>query len=187
MISTYVDAHQGTGSLEKWNVFIFKTDRPNVPIMDLGSGILATAITRSAREKNSEANTVNIHHLVSSNDGSADTGLSRNEVKKLLEARKEKVSDANLRLLRESIPESKGRGLLGIYIIDAKSKADPKSKLREDLDIPEHAVGLGIFFGTSKIAGADVDYYGPDLADQHEENDDDYLDDADESDVLAVG
>jgi hypothetical protein len=187
MISTYVDAHQGTCSLEKWNVFIFKTDRPNVPIMDLGSGILATAITRSAREKNFEANTVNIHHLVSSNDGSADTGLSRNEVKKLLEARKEKVSDANLRLLRESIPESQGRGLLGIYIIDAKSKADPKSKLREDLDIPEHAVGLGIFFGTSKIAGADVDYYGPDLADQHEENDDDYLDDADESDVLAVG
>jgi hypothetical protein len=155
--------------------------------MSLSLGVLATAITRSAREHNAEAKTVNIHHLVSSNDGSADTGLSRTEVKKLLEGRKEKVSDANLRLLRESIPESQGRGLLGIYIIDANSKADPKSKLRKDLNIPEHAVGLGIFFGTSKIAGADDDYYGPDLADQHDENDDDYLDDADESDVLAVG
>jgi hypothetical protein len=59
--------------------------------------------------------------------------------------------------------------------------------LRKDLDIPEHAVGLGIFFGTSKIAGAAFDYYGTDLAEQHTENDDDYLDDADESDVLAVG
>jgi hypothetical protein len=187
MIKKYIDAHQGKGVLEKWNVFIFRTDRPNAPIVDLGSGVLATAITRSAREHIAEAKTVNIHHLVSSNDGSADTGLSRSEVKKLLEGRKEKVSDANLRLLRESIPQSQGRGLLGIYIIDANSKADPKSKLRKDLNIPEHAVGLGIFFGTSKIAGADEDYYGPDLADQHDENDDDYLDDADESDVLAVG
>ena len=186
MIKTYIDAHQGTGSLEKWNVFIFKTDRPNVPIVDLGSGILATAITRSAREKNEESETVNIHHLVSSNDGSADTGLTRNQVKQLLAARKEKVSDANLRLLRESIPESEGRGLLGIYLIDANSKADPKSKLRKDLNIPAHAVGLGIFFGTSKIAGAGFDYYGPDLADQHVEIDDDYLDDADELDVVAV-
>ena len=186
MIKTYIDAHQGTGSLEKWNVFIFKTDRANVPIVDLGSGILATAITRSAREKNEASETVNIHHLVSSNDGSADTGLTRNQVKQLLAARKEKVSDANLRLLRESIPESEGRGLLGIYLIDANSKADPKSKLRKDLNIPAHAVGLGIFFGTSKIAGAGFDYYGPDLADQHVEIDDDYLDDADELDVVAV-
>ena len=186
MIKSYVDAHQGSGALEKWNVFIFKTDRANVPILDLGSGILATAITRSARDKNAEADTVNIHHLVSSNDGSADTGLSRSEVKKLLTSRNEKLSDANLRLLRESIPESQGRGLLGIYVIDSKSKADPKSKLRIDLDIPDHAVGLGIFFGTSKVAGADVDYFGPDLADLHIEIDDDYLDDADESDVMAV-
>lgn len=186
MIKKYIDSHQGKGSLEKWNIFIFKSDKPNLPSVDLGLGIATTAITRSARERNADANTVNIHHLVSSNDGSADTGLTRSEVKKLLGGQKEKVSDANLRLLRESIPESQGRGLLGIYIIDANSKADLKSKLREDLNIPAHAVGLGIFFGTSKIAGADDDYYGPDLADQHQENDDDYLDDADELDVVAV-
>ena len=186
MINSYIDAHQGTGSLEKWNVFVFKTDKANVPTLNLGTGITATAVTRSALEIHDEKSTVNIHHLVSSSDGSADVGLSRKVVKQQLALNGLKVTDGNLRIMRESNEDSKGRGLLGIYVIDADSKADPKSKLRKDLELPEHAIGLGIFFGTSKIAGGNVDYFGPDLVDQHEENDDDYLDDADESDVLAV-
>jgi hypothetical protein len=186
MINSYIDAHQGTGSLENWNVFIFRTDKANVPTLDLGFGISATAITRSALTIHDEISTVNIHHLVSSSDGSADVGLSRKEVKQQLSRNKLKVTDGNLRVIRETNELSKGRGLLGIYVIDADSKADPKSALRKDLGIPEHAIGLGIFFGTSKIAGGKFNYYGPDLVDEHEENDDDYLDDADESDVLAV-
>lgn len=186
MISSYIDAHQGTSSLETWNVYIFQTDKANVPKLDLGFGISATAITRSALTINTDNTTVNIHNLVSRNDGSADIGLSRKETKQLLSANNLKVSDANLRNLRDTSPSSRGRGLLGIYVIDANSKADPNSKLRKDLDLPEHAIGLGIFFGTSKITGGNVDYFGPDLADQYEAYEDDYLDDADESDGMAT-
>jgi hypothetical protein len=184
LIRSYIDAHQGKGDLEKWNVFVYQANKPNLPLLDLGSGIKATAITRSALDKNPEKHTVNIHHLVSSSDGSADTGLTKKQVTALLAKEKQKVTDAHLRGLRATSPESMGRGLLGIYIIDANSKA--KTKRRKDLELEEHAVGLGIFFGTSKIAGADFDYYGADLADQHEA-DDDYLDDADEFDGAVTG
>jgi hypothetical protein len=185
-IRTYIDAHQGTGDLEKWNVFIYQINSVNVPILDLGNGISATAIKRSALDKIKEKNTVNIHHLVSSIDGSADVGLSKKSVTSLLKSQGKKVSDTNLRVLRQESLPSVNRGLLGIYIVDKDSKKEPKAKLRQDLELPEHAVGLGIFFGTSTVISANVGYIGPDLVDLFEIDEDDYLDDADESDDLVT-
>jgi hypothetical protein len=185
-LKTYIDAHQGTGDLENWNIFVYQINSPNAPILDLGNGVTATAIVRSALEKNSEKNTVNIHHLVSSIDGAADVGLSKKEVTAKLKSDGMKVSDTSLRVLRQQYPESVNRGLLGIYIVDKDSKAHPiKESKRKDLEIPEHAVGLGIFFGESKVILANIDFYGPDLIDETE-IDDDYLDDADDADD-AVG
>ncbi len=181
-IKTYIDAHQGSGDMEKWNVFIYQISSANVPIIDLGNGISATAIQRSALDKSEENHTVNIHHLVSSIDGSADVGLSKKAVTAQLKAQGKKVSDTALRGLRQECPPSVNRGLLGIYIVDKDSKKEPKAKLRQDLELPEHAVGLGIFFGTSNVIGANEDYYAPDLIDLFEIEEDDYLDDADESD-----
>jgi hypothetical protein len=160
-----------------------------VPILDLGNGVTATAINRSAREINTENKTVNIHHLVSSIDGSADTGLNKTQVAANLKAKKLQISDTNLRVLRASSAESKNRGLLGIYVVDAKSVSTTKN--RHDLQLEEHAIGLGIFFGTSKVVGANITYYGPDLVDlfvveDDIDNDDDYLDSADESDTLVI-
>ena len=177
MIQKYIDAHQNTGSLEKWNVFIYQINKSNVPILDLGNGISATAINRSALDVNAEKNTINIHHLVSSIDGSADLGLTKREVTNYLKSKNLRVSDANLRLMRMENPSSQNKGLLGIYIVDSKSKAE--SKNRHDLELEEHAVGLGIFFGPSQISKANVDYYGPDLIDINEIDEDDYLDEAD--------
>jgi len=182
LIRTYIDAHQGSGDMEKWNIFIYQISSANVPILDLGNGITATAIQRSALDKNEEKNTVNIHHLVSSIDGSADVGLSKKSVTAHLKSQGKKVSDTTLRALRKECVSSANRGLLGIYIVDKDSKKEPKTKLRQDLELPEHAVGLGIFFGKSNVIGADVDYFGPDLIDLFEIEEDDYLDDADESD-----
>jgi hypothetical protein len=182
LIRTYIDAHQGSGDMEKWNIFIYQISSANVPIIDLGNGISATAIQRSALDKSKEKNTVNIHHLVSSIDGSADVGLSKKSVTAHLKSQGKKVSDTTLRALREESSTSVNRGLLGIYIVDKDSKKEPKAKLRQDLELPEHAVGLGIFFGKSTVIGADVDYIGPDLIDLFEIEEDDYLDDADESD-----
>lgn len=187
LIKTYIDAHQGSGDLEKWNVFIYQISSANVPIIDLGNGISATAIQRSALDKNEENHTVNIHHLVSSIDGSADVGLSKKSVTAQLKAQGKKVSDTSLRALRKDSPSSANRGLLGIYIVDKDSKKEPDSEKRQDLELPEHAVGLGIFFGESDVVGADVDYYGPDLIDLFEIEEDDYLDDADESDDSVNG
>ncbi len=182
LIRTYIDAHQGSGDMEKWNIFVYQISSANVPIIDLGNGISATAIQRSALDKSKEKHTVNIHHLVSSIDGSADVGLSKKSVTAHLKSQGKKVSDTTLRALREESSTSVNRGLLGIYIVDKDSKKEPKAKLRQDLELPEHAVGLGIFFGKSTVIGADVDYIGPDLIDLFEIEEDDYLDDADESD-----
>lgn len=188
LLTRYIDLHQGHGDMEKWNVFIYKLSKGNPPIFDLGNGISTTAINRSALEKRSENETVNIHHLVSSSDGSADLDLSKSEVTKLLAGNGKKVSDAALRSLRTQRPESKGRGLLGIYVIDAKSKPEPQFKNRINLDLPEHPIGLGIFFGPSNVVGADIDYFGPDLFDEYE-NIQDEIDviDADESDEKELG
>jgi len=186
LIKTYIDAHQGSQDLEKWNIFVYQINSANVPIVDLGNGISATAIKRSALDKSKQNNTVNIHHLVSSIDGSADVELSKKSVTAHLKSQNKKVSDTNLRVLRQESLPSVNRGLLGIYIVDKDSKKEPKTKLRQDLDLPEHAVGLGIFFGKSNVIGADIDYYGPDLIDMFAIDDDDYLDDADESDDLVV-
>ena len=184
LIKTYVDAHQGHGDLETWNIFIYQINSADAPKVDLGNGISATAIRRSALDKSEVQHTVNIHHLVSSIDGSADIGLPKKSVTARLKSDGKKVSDTNLRTLRQEIPESANRGLLGIYIVDANSKAETKN--RQDLNLSEHAVGLGIFFGTSNVLGADVDYYGPDLIDLFQIEDDDYLEEADESDELVV-
>ena len=181
-IKPYIDAHQGSGNMEKWNIFIFQIDSGNAPIFDLGNGISATAIKRSALDRSKENHTVNIHHLVSSIDGSADVGLTRKSVKAHLQAQGKKVSDTSLRVLRQESSPSVNRGLLGIYIVDKDSKKEANTKLRQDLELPEHAVGLGIFFGKSSVIGADQDYIGPDLFDMFEIEEDDYLDDADESD-----
>jgi hypothetical protein len=131
---------------------------------------------------------VNIHHLASSIDGSADVGLSRKSVTAHLKSQGKAVSDSNLRVLRQESSPSVNRGLLGIYIVDKDSKKEPNTKLRQDLQLPEHAVGLGIFFGKSSVIGADEDYFGPDLFDMFEieQEEDGYLDDADESDDLVA-
>jgi len=182
LLKTYIDAHQGTGDMENWNIFVYQISSAHVPILDLGHGISATAIQRSALDKSEEKQTVNIHHLVSSIDGSADVGLSKKSVTAHLKSQDRKVSDTTLRALRQECSPSVNRGLLGIYIVDKDSKKEPKAKNRQDLQLPEHAVGLGIFFGKSHVIGADVDYFGPDLIDIFEIEEDDYLDDADETD-----
>lgn len=190
LLQKYIDAHQGTGDLEYWNVFVYQLNDTNVPTLDLGNGISASAINRSALYTNEAESTVNIHHLVSSIDGSADVGLTKTQVTAQLKAQGKKVSDTNLRILRAETENSKNRGLLGIYVVDAKSVAPSAPTKRQNLDLDEHAIGLGIFFGTSCVIGANVDYYGPDLVDlfvveDDIELDDDYLDSADESDALV--
>ena len=74
-------------------------------------------------------------------------------------------------------------------MVDAKSVSTTKN--RHDLQLEEHAIGLGIFFGTSKVVGANITYYGPDLVDlfvveDDIDKDDDYLDSADQSDALVA-
>jgi hypothetical protein len=189
LVAKYIDNHQGTGDMEKWNVFIYQTGKTNLPPIDLGHGIKATQINRSALDINHEAGTINIHHLVSSIDGAADTQLTKKEVTARLKAQGVGVSDRALRRLRDEIQESKNKGLLGIYLIDPKSKAQRPStgkNDRQDLNLDEAPVGLGIFFGESKMATSSIDYFGPDLVDAIEIADDDYLDEADRIDDPGV-
>ena len=183
LLSNYIDAHQGHGDLEKWNVFIYQIDKCALPNFDLGNGILATPITRSALDISEANKTVNVHHLVSSIDGAADTGLTKQQVTAKLKSSGLKVSDSSLRNLREEMPDSKSRGLLGIYVIDPQSKAPTNRKTnRKDLNLDDYPIGLGVFFGTSHVISAGIDYFGPDLIDAFEIEEDDYLDAADEID-----
>jgi hypothetical protein len=185
LISAYVDTHQGSGDMEFWNVFIYQTGRNNTQPFDLGHGITATQINRSALDINDQNETVNIHHLVSSIDGSADTNLSKKEVVSQLKSQGLEVSDRVLRQLRGDSAGSKSRGLIGLYVIDPKSKANGK-KGREDLDLQEAPVGLGIFFGDSKLMTSTIDYFGPDLVDAIQVEEDSYLDEADQLDDPGI-
>jgi len=187
LLSNYIDAHQGHGDLEKWNVFIYQIDKCALPNFDLGNGIFATPITRSALDISEANKTVNVHHLVSSIDGAADTGLTKQQVTAKLKSSGLKVSDSSLRSLRVEMPDSKSRGLLGIYVIDPKSKAPTNRKTnRKDLNLDDYPIGLGIFFGTSHVMSAGIDYFGPDLIDSIEIEEDDYLDTADEIDEAGA-
>ena len=177
LISNYVDLHQGSGDLEFWNIFIYQIGRKGVKQFPLGEGISASLINRSAMIGSSDTASVNIHHLVSSIDGAADTGLSKKDVSKL-----GPVSDTAMRTLRKNSELSRDKGLLGIYLVDRKSTADPDQKERKNLALPTHAVGLGIFFGDSDVDGSDVTYFGTDIDDAFMIEDDDYLDTADEFD-----
>jgi hypothetical protein len=190
MISKYVDDHQGTGDMEKWNIFVYQKKAAGIPILDLGNGISATAIDRSNIYSPEETSKyANIRALVTRIDRTADTGLSTTEVMSRLKSENKIFNDEELRKLRDSSPDSHGRGLLGIYVVNAKSKAPKKAngqKRRYPLDLDEHVVALGIFFGESKLQTANADYFGPDLFDTPDLIEDEYLDDADASDELSA-
>lgn len=177
LISKYVDQHQGSGDLETWNVFIYQINRNVLTKFSLGRGVEASLINRSAMDTGDDNQNINIHHLVSSIDGSADVGLTKIEVANL-----GSVSDSSMRNLREESDSSKKRGLLGIYLIDKNSKADPAKPERKNLKLSADLVGLGIFFGEASVGQADLDYFGPDLIDAIGLDEDDYLDTADELD-----
>ncbi len=180
LISNYIDLHQGTGKLEKWNVFFYQLQNNPTEPLDFGHGISISPINRSALYVDEVKGTVNIHHLVSSIDGAADVPLTKREISAATSD--SKVSDTYIRQLRSSYPEQAGeRGLLGIYLVNRLSKAEPGT-VRKDLHLDAHPVGLGVFFGESHVAAANVDYFGPDLADAFEIEEDDYLDAADEFD-----
>jgi hypothetical protein len=177
LITKYVDHHQGSGDLENWNVFIYQINRNVLNKFPLGHGIEASLINRSAMDTGDDNQNINIHHLVSSIDGSADVGLTKIEVAKL-----GPVSDASMRILREKSDLSKKRGLLGIYLIDKNSQADPDKPERKNLKLSADLVGLGIFFGEASVEQADLDYFGPDLSEAIDLDEDDYLDTADKLD-----
>ena len=177
LITQYVDQHQGAGDLEFWNIFIYQINRNTIEKFNLGNGIEASLINRSAIDSGDTSDYINIHHLVSSIDGSADIGLTKSEVAKL-----GPISDSNMRKLRKNSKTSENRGLLGIYMIDKDSKADPNKPERKSLALSSHLVGLGIFFGEATVDHANLDYFGPDLIDAIEIDEDDYLDNADELD-----
>ena len=181
LINSYVDSHQGHDDMELWNVFIYQISKKGYSRLDLGHGISATQINRSALDVREASGIINIHHLVSSIDGAADVGLTKRGVTAAIAPRT--VSDATLRKLRAQSVESKRKGLLGIYVIDPESKAASTKDNRTDLHLKAAPIGLGIFFGTSDVMGANVDYFGPDLPDAVDNLDEgDYLLEADATD-----
>lgn len=181
LIKSYVDFHQVHRDMELWNVFVYQIFKKGYEPLELGNGISATQINRSALEVREESGIINIHHLVSSIDGGADVGLTKREIATAIAPKL--VSDATLRKLREESEESRKKGLLGIYVINPESKAASTKDNRTDLHLKAAPIGLGIFFGTSHVMGADLDYFGPDLPDAFENVDeDDYLVDADATD-----
>jgi hypothetical protein len=179
LITKYVDMHQDKGELEEWNVFFYKTQTSNNPPLDLGHGISISPINRSAKDVDPTTGILNIHHLVSTIDGAADLPISRVELQSIVG---KKPTDTIVRKARIEFGLNR-KGLLGIYVVDKKSQASSEDRI--SLDLEHDIIGLGFFFPTSSLNEGVVDYYGPDLPEENE-FEDDYLDDADQQDEGEV-
>jgi hypothetical protein len=176
LISEYVNLHQSHQYLTHWNIFFYQNQNSKSDLVNLGANIEISPINRSAKFIDPETGIVNIHHLVSSIDGSADVPIPRSDLRSAVGI---EINDSKMRMLREKSNLS-NTGLLGIYLVDGKSKS--KSKDRSDLNLEQHIVGLGFFFPKSQIPDASVDYMGPILPNFVELEDENYLDTADSMD-----
>jgi hypothetical protein len=158
LIVKYIEKVQSTSNeLLDWNVYFYQLKNDSNPKRRIGS-IDMSRITRSALMQNAERS--NIHTLVSTIDGGADLPLTDKEIK--AKVPQGKITDKSIIEIREQYFQ-KGKGLLGIYLINKNSKSS--SERKQDLELPEDAIGLGFFFPNTNDQNAMINYVAAQLPD----------------------
>ncbi len=134
--------------LEDWNVFIYGVSAArSAGTFAFDPNHVITKISRSRiKLKSAENSHANIHHLVTTSDAVIDLPARfAPEIAKLMKRGTPLSSWANLR--RQAGLEQ--RGLIGLYVIDAKSPAGGKDRLQ--LGAAADVLGVGIFFPKSEL------------------------------------
>ena len=159
LVNKYIENLNAEGELKSWNVALYSNQR-GAKEFELGSGIKVRMANRSKMRGDSE--TINIKTLISLGDMVADKP-SLKDVAKGLVSKGEKVSETELRFAREHDPDTKGVGLLGIYVIDKDSvPANLKSDSRVPLDSELDLIGVYLVFPETD-SEFNVDYVSPNI------------------------
>lgn len=181
LINDYIDNLNSEGELAKWNVAFYSNKKQSAKQFDFGDGFSVRMATRS-RMKDEE--NINIKTLISLGDMVADKPGLKTKAKVDSKGGASKVTEAGLHFQRATDPETAGRGLLGIYVIDKDSMpANTESQFREGLGAHHDLVGFFLVFpGTeSKF---NVTYVAPNLSVQEVEfetiDDDPYEEDSED-------
>jgi len=159
LVNKYIENLNSEGELNSWNVVLYSNQRGSKEF-DLGSGLKVKMANRSKMRGESE--TINIKTLISLGDMVADKP-SLKKVAKGLIAEGKKVSETELQYARKHDPETKGVGLLGIYVIDKDSvPANLKSESRVPLESELDLIGIYLIFPETK-SKFNVDYVSPNI------------------------
>jgi hypothetical protein len=159
LVNKYIENLNSEGELNSWNVVLYSNQRGSKEF-DLGSGLKVKMANRSKMRGESE--TINIKTLISLGDMVADKP-SLKKVAKGLIAEGKKVSETELQYARKHDPETKGVGLLGIYVIDKDSMpANLKSESRVPLESELDLIGIYLIFPETK-SKFNVDYVSPNI------------------------
>jgi hypothetical protein len=173
-ISSYVQKLNDDGELLTWNVAIYSNAKKNAPTKQLSSLIKVGMANRSKLKTENEI--IDIKTLISVGDLVADVPSLRAAAR----GDKGTLRKSDLLAQRMLHEDTKARGLLGIYVIDPKSKVSLKeSTEREKLDLETPLVGLFFVFPESTNPNAAV-FVTPNLQDQAE------LEDLDEEAQITV-
>jgi hypothetical protein len=156
LIEKYVDLVRNQGELNYWNVFLFSRDTPMAgsEAFDFGSGIKVNKVSRS-RIHPPQPTHSNIHHLVSKYDALID--IPDGFEQEISDVKSAKCTLAHLEKLRSETARLGKVGLIGLYIIEADSKAGGRGG-RADLNAAADVLGVGLFFPKSSNPGNAIDY-----------------------------
>jgi hypothetical protein len=173
-ISSYVKKLNDDGELVTWNVAIYSNAKKSAPKIDLSEAISVGMANRA--KLNTEHATIDIKTLISVGDIVADVPSLRVDVR----SKSGTLKKSDLLAKRREHEDTKDRGLLGVYVIDPKSKVSLRdSHEREKLDLETPLVGLFFVFPDSKNPNA-FEFVTPNLEDKAE------LEELDEESALLV-
>jgi len=159
LVNKYIKNLNSEKELTSWNVALYSNNRGKKEF-DLGSGLKVKMANRSKMRGDSE--TINIKTLISLGDMVADKPSLKDTAKGLVKEGK-KISETELRFAREHDPDTKGVGLLGIYVIDKDSvPANAKSQSRVALESTMDLIGIYLIFPDTK-SKFNVEYVAPNI------------------------
>jgi hypothetical protein len=173
-IRSYVEKLNNDGELLTWNVAIYSNAKRSAPLETLSADVTVGMANRSKLKTEHEI--IDIKTLISVGDLVADVPSLRAEVR----SDKGTLRKSDLLAQRRVHADTRGRGLLGIYLIDPKSKVSLRESYeREKLDLETPLVGLFFIFPDSNNPNAAV-FFTPNLQDQAE------LEELDEESEISV-
>jgi hypothetical protein len=146
--------------LQQWDVYLYRLKGASPRLQSFTSGLSISKITRSARQT-AELNPIaDLHHLASQVD--IATSIDSAALETYLNSKgktKSQIKYEEWPILKRDAFGERGRGLLGLYLVDKDSIATTKNK--RNLDAAEDILGLTFFFPLSSLSAGEINYVAP--------------------------